>query len=115
MIYKRGCNKRGPTGTCSKCGVRGTCGVYWYKFVWQGALVRESTKQRNDKVARNMESATVPLSQKVKSESARRFSLQHSRSSSRKASSPIPTKRSNRNPRPLVTTGLERRACKSHD
>lgn len=30
---------------------------YWYKFMWQGRLVRESTKQRNDKVARNMESA----------------------------------------------------------
>jgi hypothetical protein len=32
-------------------------GVYWYKFMWQGKLVRESTKQGNDKVARNMESA----------------------------------------------------------
>src|SRR5437016_5955325 len=31
--------------------------VYWYKFMWQGKLVRESTKQGNDKVARNMESA----------------------------------------------------------
>jgi len=38
MIYKRG-------------------KVYWYKFMWQGSLVRESTKQRNDKVARCMESA----------------------------------------------------------
>lgn len=38
MIYKRG-------------------KVYWYKFVWQGKLVRESTKQGNDKVARQMESA----------------------------------------------------------
>ena len=38
MIYKRG-------------------KTYWYKFMWQGKLVRESTKQRNDKVARNMESA----------------------------------------------------------
>jgi integrase len=36
MIYKRG-------------------KVYWYKFVWQGRLVRESTKQGNDKVARKME------------------------------------------------------------
>jgi hypothetical protein len=26
----------------------------WYKFIWQGSLVRESTKQSNDKVARNM-------------------------------------------------------------
>lgn len=38
MIYKRG-------------------KVYWHKFVWQGRLVRESTKQGNDKVARQMESA----------------------------------------------------------
>ena len=38
MIYKRG-------------------KIYWYKFMWNGRLVRESTKQSNDKVARNMESA----------------------------------------------------------
>lgn len=38
MIYKRG-------------------KTYWYKFMWQGRLVRESSKQGNDKVARNMESA----------------------------------------------------------
>ena len=38
MIYKRG-------------------KVYWYKFVFNGQLVRESTKQGNDKVARQMESA----------------------------------------------------------
>src|ERR1700757_4637422 len=31
--------------------------IYWYKFMWQGKLVRESTKQGNDKIARNMESA----------------------------------------------------------
>src|SRR5207248_2865469 len=29
--------------------------VYWYKFMWQGELIRESTKQGNDKVARKME------------------------------------------------------------
>jgi integrase len=58
MIYKRGCNKRGPNGTCSKCGERRACGkFYWYKFMWQGKLIRESTKQGNDKVARQMESA----------------------------------------------------------
>ena len=57
MIYKRGCNKNGPNETCSKCGERGACGVYWYKFMWQGKLVRESTKQGNDKVARQMEAA----------------------------------------------------------
>lgn len=38
MIYKRG-------------------NVYWYKFMWQGRLVRESTTQGNNKVARQMESA----------------------------------------------------------
>jgi len=32
-------------------------GVYWYKFQWKGVLVRESTKQGNDKVARQMEAA----------------------------------------------------------
>lgn len=32
-------------------------GVYWYKFMWQGKVIRESTKVGNDKVARNMESA----------------------------------------------------------
>jgi integrase len=31
--------------------------IYWYKFVWQGETVRESTKQGNDKVARQMEAA----------------------------------------------------------
>src|SRR5271169_4050636 len=38
MIYKRG-------------------QVYWYKFQFNGKLVRESTKQGNDKVARQMEAA----------------------------------------------------------
>jgi integrase len=57
MIYRRGCDKKGPNGTCSKCGERGSCGVYWYKFMWNGQLVRESTKQGNDKVARQMEAA----------------------------------------------------------
>src|SRR5437016_2332168 len=31
--------------------------IYWYKFMWSGELVRESTKQGNDKVARQMEAA----------------------------------------------------------
>ena len=57
VIYKRGCNTKGANGTCNKCGERGACGVYWYKFMWQGKLVRESTKQGNDKVARQMEAA----------------------------------------------------------
>jgi integrase len=57
MIYKRGKCKLDSTSRCRKCGKRGTCGVYWYKFMWQGKLVRESTKQGNDKIARQMESA----------------------------------------------------------
>ena len=32
-------------------------GVYWYKFQWKNALVRESSKQGNDKIARQMEAA----------------------------------------------------------
>jgi integrase len=31
--------------------------IYWYKFMFGGRVIRESTKQRNDKVARSMESA----------------------------------------------------------
>jgi integrase len=57
MIYKRGKCNLGSDGRCKKCGKRGACGVYWYKFMWQGKLIRESTKQRNDKIARQMESA----------------------------------------------------------
>ena len=59
MIYKRGgCDKEGVNGRCSKCGKRrGSCGYYWYKFMWNGKLVRESTKQGNDDVARQMEAA----------------------------------------------------------
>jgi hypothetical protein len=60
-IFKRGgCDENGPSGVCSKCGKRGkrgSCGVYWYKFMWNGEMIRESTRQKNDRVARNMESA----------------------------------------------------------
>src|SRR5215472_15095956 len=31
--------------------------VYWYKFMWNGEPVRESTRQKNDRVARQMEAA----------------------------------------------------------
>jgi len=31
--------------------------IYWYKFRWNGELIRESTKQSNKQIARNMESA----------------------------------------------------------
>lgn len=57
MIYKRGKCKLDSEARCAKCGRRGTCGVYWYKFMWNGKLVRESTKQGSDKIARQMESA----------------------------------------------------------
>jgi integrase len=57
MIYKRGKCKLDSGGRCEKCGKRGACGVYWYKFMWLGKLIRESTKQGNDKIARQMESA----------------------------------------------------------
>lgn len=30
---------------------------YWYKFTWQGKVIRESTKQTNTRVARQMEAA----------------------------------------------------------
>jgi integrase len=32
-------------------------GTYWYRFMFNGKLIRETTKQGNDKVARSMESA----------------------------------------------------------
>ncbi len=31
--------------------------IYWYRFMFNGELIRETTKQSNDKVARQMESA----------------------------------------------------------
>jgi integrase len=31
--------------------------IYWYKFMWNGEFIRESTKQGNDRKARNIESA----------------------------------------------------------
>ena len=31
--------------------------VYWYKFMWNGEIIRESTRQGNDRKARNIESA----------------------------------------------------------
>ena len=36
---------------------RGKRGIYWYRFMWQGEVIRESTHQTNDKVARQMEAA----------------------------------------------------------
>jgi len=31
--------------------------IYWYKFMWNGEMIRESTKQGSDKKTRNIESA----------------------------------------------------------
>lgn len=31
--------------------------IYWYKFMWEGEVIRESTKQGNDKTARQIEAA----------------------------------------------------------
>lgn len=31
--------------------------IYWYKFMWNGELIRESTKQGNDRKARQIEAA----------------------------------------------------------
>lgn len=50
MIYK-------PTYRDKKTGEVRETDIYWYKFRFNGKLVRESTKQTNDKVARQMESA----------------------------------------------------------
>lgn len=36
---------------------RGKKGIYWYRFVWQGKLIRCSTKQQNARVAAQMEAA----------------------------------------------------------
>ena len=42
--------------------------IYWYKFGWQGKLVRESTRQGYDKVARQMERAHFTRLAKQKDE-----------------------------------------------
>ena len=34
-----------------------TSKYWWYKFIWNGELVRESTKQTNKRIAEQMESA----------------------------------------------------------
>jgi hypothetical protein len=31
--------------------------IYWYKFMWEGRIIRESAKTGNDKTARKMEAA----------------------------------------------------------
>src|ERR1700730_10200661 len=48
---------RPPKKKSAKMSVYKRGGVYWYKFMWKGRLVRESTKNGNDKLARQMEAA----------------------------------------------------------
>ena len=31
--------------------------MYWYKFMWNGEMIRESTRQGNDRKARQVEAA----------------------------------------------------------
>jgi integrase len=52
MVEKSAKDQEGRTQVIYKRGK-----VYWYKFMWNGNMIRESTKQGNDKVARQMESA----------------------------------------------------------
>ena len=67
-IYRRGCDKKGPQvdcrPTCSKCGQRRACGVYWYKFRWtvkqsggecQSYVIRKPARTRSRKRAREVE------------------------------------------------------------
>jgi hypothetical protein len=50
MIYK-------PKYRDPKTGELVVSNIYWYKFLLDGKLVRASTKQSNDKIARQIESA----------------------------------------------------------
>jgi len=50
MIYK-------PKYRDPKTGELVESSIYWYKFAWNSRLVRASTKQRNDKIARQIEAA----------------------------------------------------------
>ena len=58
MVYKRvncrvrgTCNKKGPGGTCGKCGEHTTGGTWWYRFRFGGRIVHESTRSRSKTVA----------------------------------------------------------------
>jgi integrase len=49
---------------------RGKKNIYWYRFMWRGTLIRQSTHQTNDKVARDQES--THHARLVKEEDARK-------------------------------------------
>ena len=52
---------------------KASCGVYWYKFMWNGEVIRESTRQQNRQVAQNPgKRHTAPVSPTVKWEFERR-------------------------------------------
>ena len=59
MIYQRiqcsekgWCNRKGPDGTCAKCGQRPTGGVWWMRFRFGGRFVHESTRTKSKTLAR---------------------------------------------------------------
>lgn len=50
--------------------------VYWYKFMWNGTMIRQSTRQGSDKKARNIESAhRTRLAEQQKEATAARVRL----------------------------------------
>lgn len=58
MVYMRvncdvrgTCNKKGPDGTCTKCGRRPKGGTWWFRFRFGGRMVHESTRSRSKTVA----------------------------------------------------------------
>lgn len=55
IYLRRGCDTNGPDGTCSRCGKKEACGVWWFKIKWQGRIIRQSTKVGNAKAARLIE------------------------------------------------------------
>jgi len=56
MIYKRGGDKNGPDGTCSKCGKRRKCGVYHTDFTVNGQRFRQSLGTTDWRKAQSEES-----------------------------------------------------------
>ncbi len=51
------CNRKGPGGTCSKCGEKPTGGIWWYRFRIGGRMIHESSHSRSRTVAREAERA----------------------------------------------------------
>jgi integrase len=62
MIYQRiqckekgWCNRKGPDGTCSKCGQRPSDGIWWIRFRFGGRFVHESARTKSKTLAREAE------------------------------------------------------------